>query len=205
MLTRTKILLAIISAPLLLGGCLTPRSSIEDLAAVNKETEAVIVGRIEIVPRIEKEEVSIKRTIGADDLYQKFMLRVNEDIGETTKYMTDTDNMAVVKTEEDFYITSNRNAPFTLYGGWFYTQFHGGNNGSASVALYHIIKGMKVDIPKGAGAVYLGTIRFKRDEFFNLKTIDIVQDDYDAAKKRFQKKFKTNMQLAKVKITQAAK
>lgn len=194
---------AIISATILLSGCLTPRSSIEDLSSINKDTEVVLIGRIEIVPKIQKEEVSVKMAIGGDELYRTFILRINEDIGEMTDYMTDKDNMVVVKTEEDFYITSNRNEPFKFFGGWFYTKLHGGGGVSRSVALYHLINGMKADFPKNAGAVYLGTVRFKRDEFFNLKAIDFAQDDFDAAQKRFQKKFKTNMPLVKAKISQA--
>jgi len=203
MINQRDVLVAIISATLLLSGCLTPRSSIEDLSAMNKETEVVIVGRIEIVPKIQKEDVSVKMALGTDELYRTFILRINEDIGEMTDYINDRDNMVVVKTEEDFYVTSSRNEPFSLYGGWFYTKVHGGSGASRSTTLYHIINGMKAEFPKNAGAVYLGTIRFKRDEFFNLKAIDFAQDDYAAAQKRFQKKFKTNMPLVKAKISQA--
>lgn len=204
MINQRILLVAILSAALFVTGCVTPKSSIEDLSAIDKATEVVIVGRIEIVPKIQKEDVSIKMAFGADELYRNFMMRINTDIGEMTNYMTDTDNMAVVKTEEDFYISSNRDEPFNLFGGWFYTKLHGGGRVS-SVALYQIRKGIKAEIPRGAGAVYLGTIKFKRDEFFNLKAIDFVQDDFEAAQKRFQKKFKTKMTLTKAKITEAKK
>lgn len=203
MINQRILSVVMLSATFLLGGCLTPRTSIEDLSSVNKEKEVVIVGRIEIVPKIQKEDVSVKMAIGADDLYRTFILRINEDIGEMTNYTTDRDNMVVVKTEEDFYVTSGRNEPFSLYGGWFYTQLHGGGRITQSTMLYHLVNGMKAEFPKNAGAVYLGTVRFKRDEFFNLKAIDISQDDYEAAQKRFQKKFNTGMHLFKAKISQA--
>ena len=203
MIIQRSLLAAMLSATVLLSGCLTPKTSIEDLSAVNKATEVVIIGRIEIVPKIQKEDVSVKMAIGADELYRNFMLRINSEVGEMTNYMTDTDNMVVVKTEEDFYITSNRGEPFSVFGGWFYTKLHGGGSVSSSVALYNIINGMKAEFPKNAGAVYLGTIKFKRDEFFNLKAIDFAQDDYEGAQKRFQKKFKTSMPLAKARVTQA--
>ncbi|HEY6094246.1 MAG TPA: hypothetical protein VIU93_04760 [Gallionellaceae bacterium] len=189
---------------LMLGGCVMPRTSIDSLSAVDKSKEVVIVGRIEIDPKIQKEDVSLKNTIGAGDLYRQFVLRVNEDVGETTNYMADRENMTVVQTEEDFYITQKRPEPFKLYGGWFYTAFNGGNGGSISTVLFHIVKGMKIEIPKGADAIYLGTIRFTRDEFYNLKAINLIQTDYEAAQKRFQKKFNTKMVLTKVRVTQAA-
>lgn len=189
---------------LMLGGCVMPRTSIESLSSVDKTKEVLIIGRIEIDPKIQKEDVTLKHVIGADDLYRKFILRINEDVSETTSYMNDRDNMAVVNTEEDFYITQNRTEPFKLYGGWFYTNFGGGRDSSISTVLFHILKGMKIEIPKGADAVYLGTIRFKHDEFYNLKAVDLLQNDYDAAQKRFQKKFNTRTALAKVRVTQAS-
>lgn len=203
MINQSKLFLAAVAVAIFLSGCMTPKSSIEDLASVNKATEVIVVGRIEIVPKIQKEEVSVKMAIGGDDLYRQFVLRVNTDIGETTNYMTDTDNMAVVKTEEDFYISSNRNEPFNLFGGWFYTKLHGGGSVSSSVVLFQILDGIKAEIPSGAGAIYVGTIKFKRDEFFNLKAISFEQDDYEAAQRRFHKKFNTNMPLVRVKVTKA--
>ena len=195
-----KIFAAIIPA-LLLGGCMIPKSSIEDLSGINKATDVIIVGRIEMVPKIAKEEVAVKMTIGGDELYRQFMLRVKNDVGETTNYTTDVDNMVVVKTEEDYYISSDRSEPFRIFGGWFYTELHGGAGIATSTVLYRIKGGVQVEIPKGADAVYVGDIKFKRDEFFNLKDISFSQDDFEAAQKRFQKKFKTKMHLVKAKIT----
>lgn len=204
MINRPNLFAAIVLVALFLGGC-TTTTSINDLAEVNKATDVVIVGRIEIVPKIEKEEVSVKMALGGDDLYRQFVMRIKNNIGETTDYMTDRENMAVVKTEEDFYVPSKRSEPFKAFGGWFYTKLHGGAGVSGSTVFFHVRDGIKAEFPKNAGAVYLGTLRFKRDEFFNLKGIDFVQDDFEAAQKRFQKKFKTDMRLVKAKVTQVKK
>lgn len=201
MINRLNIYAVIVSVALFLGGCMMPRASVENLADVDKAKDVIMVGQIDIVPKIQKEDVSVKMALGADELYRQFMLRIRNDIGETTDYMTDMENMAVVKTEEDFYVPSSRSEPFQLFGGWFYTKLHGGNGVSASVVFFHLTDGLKVEIPKNAGAIYLGTIKFRRDEFFNLKDIDIEQNDYEAAQRRFQKKFKTSMPLIKAKIT----
>ena len=205
MINRLNVFAAFIPVALLLGGCTTARVSLEDLASINKETEVVVVGRIEIIPKMEKEEVSLKMMFGGDELHQYFGMRIQNDIGDTTDYTTDTDNMAMVKTETDFYLQSNRNEPFKFYGGWFYTKIHGGGAPARSTVFFHITDGVQVEIPKNAGAVYLGVVKFKRDEFFNLKDVDIVQDDFEAAQKRFRKKFKTNMPMVKAKVTQIKK
>lgn len=205
MINRQSLLSVIILAAMFLGGCTLPRTSIEDLSAINKETDVVMVGRIEMDPKITKEEVSVKRVIGAGDLYRKFMIRIQNDIGEMTDYVRDTENMAAVLTEEDYYVPTKRNEPFKIFGGWFYTTLNGGAGVSSSVVFFHIRDGIKIEIPKNAGAVYIGTIRFKRDEFFNLKDIEILQNDFEAAQKRFHKKFKTSMPLVKAKITQVKK
>ena len=196
---------AIILVALFLGGCTTAKVSIEDLASIDKKTDVVMVGRIEIIPKMEKEEVSLKMMFGGDELHQYFGMRIQNDIGDTTDYTTDTDNMAMVKTETDFYLQSSRNEPFKFYGGWFYTKIHGGGAPARSTVFFHITDGVQVEIPKNAGAVYLGVVKFKRDEFFNLKDVDIVQDDFEAAQKRFRKKFKTNMPLVKAKVTRVKK
>lgn len=202
MINRLKLFALIFPAILFLSGCMTARVSIEDLAEIDRATDVVVVGRIEIVPKITEEEVSLKMTIGADELYRYFMMRIQDDIGEMTDYTTDMEHMAAVKTEEVFYIPANRSEPFKFFGGWFYTKVHGGSGSSRSTVFFHIKDGIKVEIPKNAGAVYLGTIKFKRDEFFNLKDIDFEQDDFEAEQKRFKKKFKTKMTLVKAKVTQ---
>lgn len=205
MLNRQIRFATLISAMILLAGCTTAKVSLEDISKVDKTTEVIIVGRIEMMPKITKEELSLKMVFGGDELYKNFMIRTGTDIGEMTDYTTDADNMAVVKTEEDFYISHNRDEPFKLFGGWFYTQLHGGSNRTRSTVFFHIKDGMQIEIPKNANVVYLGNIKFKRDEFFNLKDIDLSQDGFDAAQKRFQKKFNTKMTMVKAKVTPVKK
>jgi hypothetical protein len=45
-------------------------------------------------------------------------------------------------------------------------------------------------------AVYIGTIQYYRDEFFNLKKV-VIKDDYQRANSEFKKRFKTGMTLDK--------
>jgi len=48
----------------------------------------------------------------------------------------------------------------------------------------------------GDKAVYIGTVRYTRDEFFEIKKVAIV-DDYERANSEFRKKFGTKIALRK--------
>ncbi len=56
--------------------------------------------------------------------------------------------------------------------------------------------GLKVSIQSGDKAVYIGTIRYHRDEFFNITKTRIV-DDYGRANAEFKKQFGTKVALRK--------
>ncbi len=192
-------LLIVVTTSFLFSGC-AYRTTLTDISSVNSANEVIVVGRIEIEPRIEKKDVSVKMTLGGDDLYRTFVLRIRNDVGETTNYMNDQENAAVVYTDEDFYIPYDRSETVKIFGGWFYTQLSGGAGVSMSTVLFRIIGGLKAEYPKNAKAVYIGTIKFKRDEFYNLKAINFSQDDFSAAQKRFKSKFGTKMHLEKATI-----
>jgi hypothetical protein len=48
--------------------------------------------------------------------------------------------------------------------------------------------GLKVALKPGDRAVYIGTLRYHRDEFFEITKVSIV-DEYGAAQAEFRKKF----------------
>ena len=192
-------LVLLLSMAMFLSGCAYKRT-LDDISAVNPSNEVIFVGRIEIDPKIEKEDVTLKRVIGGGDLYRTFVMHTGEDISETGNYTSDMAHSAMVYTDEDFYLSFDRNEVFKMFGGYFYTEMTGG---STSTVFFHIRDGMEARYSKNANAVYIGTIRFKRDEFFNLKDVNFSQDGFEAAQKRFQKKFKTKTQLVKAKISKA--
>ncbi len=192
-------LLVVLAASMLFSGC-AYRKTLDDISTVNSANDVIVVGRIEIEPKIEKQDVSVKMAIGGGDLYRTFVLRIRNDISETTDYLNDRENMAVVYTDEDFYVPFDRSEPVRIFGGWFYTQLSGGAGVSRSTVLYHMVGGLKAEYSKNAKAIYIGTIKFKRDEFFNLKAISFSQDDFTSAQARFKSKFGTKMHLEKAKI-----
>ena len=70
----------------------------------------------------------------------------------------------------------------------------------SSTVFFQLKGGIEARYPKGAKAVYVGTIKFKRDEFYNLKNISVSQDGLEAAQKRFQTKFKSKYTLVKAEL-----
>ncbi len=56
--------------------------------------------------------------------------------------------------------------------------------------------GLKVDIRPGDRAVYIGTLRYHRNEFFDLEKAEIV-DDFEREREAFAQKFDNGVPLVK--------
>jgi molybdopterin synthase catalytic subunit len=61
---------------------------------------------------------------------------------------------------------------------------------------------LKVSIKPGDKAVYVGTVQYHRNEFFEVTKVTIV-DDYDHANAEFKKKFGARYPLHKALLTSA--
>jgi hypothetical protein len=59
---------------------------------------------------------------------------------------------------------------------------------------------LRATLRPGDKAVYIGTIRYHRDEFFTISRIQIV-DDYGHANAEFKKKFGSKHSLRKALLT----
>jgi hypothetical protein len=60
--------------------------------------------------------------------------------------------------------------------------------------------GLRVSLRSGDKAVYVGTVRYYRDEFWNFSKVTIV-DDYDRANAEYRKKFGGKIALRKALVT----
>jgi len=62
--------------------------------------------------------------------------------------------------------------------------------------------GLKASIKAGDKAVYIGTVQYHRNEFFDISKVSIV-DDYERANTEFKKRFGTKYTLRKALLTPA--
>lgn len=194
----------IVFITLLLAGCAMPLVSLTDLNELGKD-EIIFVGKVQLSPQLKKDEVIYKNVLvlggSKDDLHKVLYLKVSDTFytlgGNHAMDMVDS----VATTDgEYFYFAWNKDKPLNILGTSFITRWSSTNR---ETMTFSIKKGLAVKQSGKSKAVYIGNITFVRDEFFNLKKIDINQKGLKKAQKAFQKKFKTKWKLKKAKLSSA--
>mgnify|MGYP001434112348 FL=1 len=94
----------------------------------------------------------------------------------------------------DHFFVSSGNSPFYILGGVVFLDAGPGMNRARFPG------GLKVSLNPGDRAVYIGTLRYHRDEFFEITRVAVV-DEYGAAQAEFTKKFGAGVPLRKALMT----
>ena len=195
-LTRTR---AVRAAGLLLlgalGACVGPaREPVDSLSGLDRD-ETVVVGRIELVPPLRKDEQKFKGIV-IGDLKNKMILITDDQYRTLTEEpgMSDFSGRIEAKLGKTFFVRS-QSKPFFILGGMLYLDLGGSETNRA-----YFPGGLKVSLRPGEKAVYIGTVRYNRNEFFEITKASIV-DDYDRANAEFKKKFGTRYPLHKALLT----
>jgi hypothetical protein len=89
-----------------------------------------------------------------------------------------------------FFVRS-RNAPFYVLGGVLFLEV-----GESGMQRAYFPGGLQVAAAPGDRAVYIGTLRYQRDEFFEVSRVTVV-DEYAEASKEFAGKFGGRQALRK--------
>lgn len=178
-----------------LGACVGPaREPVDSLSGLNGG-ETVVVGRIELVPPLRKSEQKLKG-LGTGNFENKIILIADEQ----NRTLTDEPGMADYAGRieailgKNFFVRSD-SKPFYILGGMMYLDLGGKEMNRA-----YFPGGLKVSIKPGDKAVYVGTVRYHRNEFFEITKAAIV-DDYAAASAEFKKKFGAKYPLRKALLT----
>jgi hypothetical protein len=175
-----------------IAGCApAARAPLDSVDALGGE-EMVLVGRVELVPPLRKGEQRI-RGIGTSGFENRMLLIVDERPRPLPRDMAIADYAGRVEAPlgSTFFVRS-RSAPFYLLGGVLFLDFGGDTQQRA-----HFPGGMQVAVRPGDRAVYIGTLRYHRDEFFEISRV-VVVDEYAQANAEFVKKFGTRYPLRKV-------
>jgi hypothetical protein len=188
-----------LAASLLLLGALSScigaaREPMDSLSGLNSD-ETVVVGRIELVPPLRKDEQKLKG-LGTGNFENKIILITDESYRVLTEEpgMADFAGRIEAILGKSFFVRSN-SKPFFILGGMMYLDLGGREMNRA-----YFPGGLKASLKPGDKAVYVGTVQYHRNEFFEVTKAAIV-DDYDRANAEFKKKFGAKHPLRKALLT----
>jgi hypothetical protein len=180
---------------LALAGCApaprAPLNSLGDLAS----DEVMLVGRVELDPPLRKGEQRIRGNV-IGDFENRLYLLADEKLRPMPDEPRVADYAGRIEAPlgSTFFVRS-KGAPFYILGGVLFLEM-----GGSSMQRAYFPGGMQVVIKPGDRAVYIGTLRYYRDEFFEVKRVSVV-DDYRAASAEFAAKFGSQAVLRKALMT----
>lgn len=193
-MTASLIHLPALLLALALGACAGPaRERVDGWSGVGSG-ETVVVGRIELVPPLRKGEQKIEALNSGSFENLVYLIaddknRVLQDEPKTADY----DGRIEATLEQTFFVRSSDH-PFYILGGVLWLEIGRGSNKA------YFPGGLGVALRRGDKAVYVGTVRYYRDEFWNFSKVTIV-DDYDRANAEYRKKFGNKIALRKALVT----
>jgi hypothetical protein len=180
-----------------LGGCVGPaREPVENLSDLSSD-ETIVVGSVELVPALAKDEQKIQG-LGTANFENKIIMIMDENyrVLKSEPVIADYAGRIEAILGKNFFVRSN-SKPFYILGGMLYLSV-----GGREINRVYFPGGLKVTIKPGEKAVYIGALQYHRDEFFNISKMQIV-DNYERANTEFKKKFGTKYTLRKALLTQS--
>jgi hypothetical protein len=178
-----------------LNACAVPsRAPVDSFESLGND-ETLVVGRIELVPPLRQGEQKTDELNASNVENRVFLIATEQPQGSAGNTGT-ADNRAQIETilGKNFFVRS-KDHPFYILGGVMYLDM---DNRGMSQAYFP--GGLKVGVKPGDKAVYVGTIRYHRNESWEITKVAIV-DDYDSANAEFQKKFGARYALRKAFVT----
>jgi hypothetical protein len=189
-MTAIPLRLAAALLALALAACAGPaRERVDSWSGVGSG-ETVVVGRIELVPPLRKGEQKIEAlNSGSFENLVYLMADDKNRVLQDEPKAADFGGRIEATLEQTFFVRSS-DRPFYILGGMLWLEIGRGQNKA------YFPGGLRVPLRTGDKAVYVGTVRYYRDEFWNFSKITIV-DDYDRANAEYRKKFGTKIPLRK--------
>lgn len=178
-----------------LGACVGPAREPLDSFSGLGSGETVVVGRVELVPPLRKGEQKFKGII-IGDYENKIILITDHQYRKLTAEpgMADFAGRIEAKLGQNFFVRSD-SKPFYVLGGMMFLDLGGQELNKA-----YFPGGLKAGLRQGDKAVYVGTIQYHRDEFFEITKASVI-DEYDRANAEFKKKFGAKYPLRKALLT----
>jgi hypothetical protein len=158
--------------------------------------ETLVVGRVELVPPLSKDEQKIKG-LGTGGFENKIFLIIDDRyrVLKAEPVVADFTGRIEALLGKNFFVRSD-SKPFFVIAGMLYVELGGSEMNRA-----YFPGGLKASLKPGDKAVYIGTIQYHRNEFFDVTKVAVV-DDYENVNAEFKKKFGTRNTLRKALLTQ---
>lgn len=178
-----------------LAGCVPSALAPADSERSVGSGETIIVGRVELVPPLRKGEQRL--TAMGTGSYENLMLLLT---GERDRPLpadpaiADYADRIEAKLGSHFFVRA-RSAPFYIHGGIVFLEM-----GGSGMSRARFPGGLRVALKEGDRAVYIGTLRYHRNEFFDITDVQVV-DEYAAANTEYMKKFGSGAPLSKALMT----
>lgn len=194
-----KKLMGILLTGLLLSSCVGGKPHLENISEL-QPNEVVLVGRLEIVPPLEGVEQELN-TLGSG----RFKGRVHMLVSQR---QFDLENLPIsagshtlfVEMGKDFYIRQP-GVKKLHYSGSVILMESSKSYGGVDMAQMKLPGGLTYTISPRHKAVYIGTVRYYRDDYNAITKVRLI-DDYKNTNRRFIKKFGKKIKLHRAKISQ---
>jgi hypothetical protein len=178
-----------------LAGCApAPRAPLTSLEALSRD-EIVLVGRVELVPPLRKGEQKIRGPV-VGDFENRLYLMIDEKRRPLAEEPRIADYAGRIEAPigGTFFVRSKAE-PFYVLGGVLFLEI-----GGSSMQRVYFPGGLHVAVKPGDKALYVGTLRYHRDEFFEVTRVTVA-DDYGEASAEFTRKFGGDAVLRKALMT----
>ena len=192
------VLYSVVLALVLLQGCSIGGKFLQEaksFKSVNKD-EVIIVGRISITPKLGKDEQDLDAP-GVIDVMGYAEKNKNRSMIQFNSRPVATGYKYVInpKLGKVFFFKVPRNMKYIVDGSILAEFSRYGNTGEILLPT-----GFKVNIKPSDKAVYIGDIKYTRDDFNSITKVRL-KNNYRKALKQFRKKFGKKVKLRKSLVT----
>lgn len=201
--TSVSILVFILAA---LSGCVSEMQTVQNASQLGPN-DIAIVGKIEIVPPLDKYDQAGLKTLGSGKFKNKVQIVFDTKKPNAENPKPDySDNIAQVPIGEVFVLRHRKAAATYYLGGYILTQSQAsysgyqGRNASIDVGTILVSGGLKFHTANKTRALYIGTIRYYRDDYNAIKKIRVL-NHYKSANREFRKRTGAKYNLQRVKTT----
>jgi hypothetical protein len=176
---------------LAIAGARKPIQSFKNLGS----NETIVIGRVELVPPLHEHDQKLRGPMSGKFENKMFMMADKKywELSEEPGF-GDFKGRIDARFGEEFIVRSS-NEPFFIIAGMMYLSLGHGPPDQA-----YFPGGLKADIRPGDKAVYIGTIRYYRDDFFEVTHIEVI-DDYERVNNDFIEQFGDGHPLRKTLLT----
>lgn len=195
-------LIVLLTIPACVGSMLPYADSADSV----ENGETIIAGKIVISPPLDESEQTLTtvRSQGccitqinpsADQYKNKIILMTDakpRSIEEPS--LSDYEGRIEAPIGDVFYVRAKSGASLYVNRSEILMDVNGGGAEKAVLP-----SGYKINIRPGDRAVYIGTIKYYRDEFFTVRRVEII-DDYEKENAAFRKKFGRKIVLRKALV-----